>query len=298
MIEVRFHGRGGQGAKIASRILGQSGFLSGLYAQDFALFGAERRGAPVISFTRLDGEPIDQRGNIERPHLVVVMDDSLLREAIGQVFLGVTKSTPLFVNADPKRFEVIVKDLPAADYHPIDLSALAREIIGRTFVSAVAAAIAAKLVPGIEMTALAEAVRSEIAEFGLTADLVEKNVAAALETYQRVPALDLAITRRTSETFEPALQAVPYLGGAQFAGPTIRHRGSAALRATGNWRTERPEIDLAKCKRCFLCYLYCPEAAMRLDGENFPHVDYEHCKGCMICYEECPTDAISRRTES
>ena len=61
--------------------------------------------------------------------------------------------------------------------------------------------------------------------------------------------------------------------------------------------TERPVIELAKCKRCFLCYLYCPEAAMRLDAENFPHVDYEHCKGCMICYEECPTEAISRRAE-
>ncbi len=45
MIEVRFHGRGGQGAKIASRILGHSGFLAGLNVQDFALFGAERRGA-------------------------------------------------------------------------------------------------------------------------------------------------------------------------------------------------------------------------------------------------------------
>jgi 2-oxoacid:acceptor oxidoreductase delta subunit (pyruvate/2-ketoisovalerate family) len=72
----------------------------------------------------------------------------------------------------------------------------------------------------------------------------------------------------------------------------------AALRKTGNWRTERPVIDLAKCKRCFLCYLYCPEATMRLDTENFPHVDYDHCKGCMICYEECPTDAIARRQEA
>ena len=57
MIEVRFHGRGGQGAKIASRILSHSGILAGLYAQDFALFGAERRGAPVVSFTRLSAEP-------------------------------------------------------------------------------------------------------------------------------------------------------------------------------------------------------------------------------------------------
>src|SRR5690349_24129522 len=62
-------------------------------------------------------------------------------------------------------------------------------------------------------------------------------------------------------------QAVPYLGSSRFAGPTIRHRGSAALRPTGNWRSERPVIDLTKCKRCFLCYLYCPEAAM-MDSEH------------------------------
>ena len=103
---------------------------------------------------------------------------------------------------------------------------------------------------------------------------------------------------RAEAAEELSSPAVPYLGSAQFAGPTIRRRGSAALRETGNWRTERPEIELAKCKRCFLCYLYCPEAAMRLDAENFPHVDYDHCKGCMICYEECPTDAISRRMEA
>ena len=297
MIEVRFHGRGGQGAKIASRILGRSGFLSGLYAQDFALFGAERRGAPVVSFTRLSSEPIDQRGNIENPNLLVVMDDSLLKEARAQVFHGVSENTPLLVNADPQQIESLVKNLPAASYRLIDLSAIARQLIGHAFISAAAAAIAAKSVSNITVAALAEAVRSEISEFGLTADLVEKNVAAALDAYQRIPAVDLAAMRIAPQTFEPSLQAVPYLGSAQFAGPTIRHRGSAALRATGNWRIERPEIDLAKCKRCFLCYLYCPEAAMRLDAENYPRVDYDHCKGCMICYEECPTDAITRRVE-
>src|SRR5574342_1030661 len=98
MIEVRFHGRGGQGAKIASRILGRSGFLAGLYAQDFAIFGAERRGAPVVSCTRLDEQPIDTRGYIEAPSLVVVMDHSLLKEARDQVFHGVADTTPLFIN--------------------------------------------------------------------------------------------------------------------------------------------------------------------------------------------------------
>jgi pyruvate ferredoxin oxidoreductase gamma subunit len=298
MIEVRFHGRGGQGAKLASRILGRSGFLCGLQVQDFALFGAERRGAPVVSFTRLSSEPIDQRGNIERPNLVVVMDDSLLKEAPGQVFQGVDDKTPLFVNADPDRLEVKPQELPLAKLLFVDLSAIARERIGSGFVSAGAAAVAAKCIPAIGRPALEDAIKIELAEFGLAPELIEKNLAAAVESYQRTPHVDLAAAAAAEEASAPSCQAVPYLGTAHSAGPTIRRRGSAALRATGNWRVERPEIDLAKCKRCFICYLYCPEAAMKLDAENFPHVDYDHCKGCMICYEECPTDAIGRKLEA
>jgi pyruvate ferredoxin oxidoreductase gamma subunit len=296
LIEVRFHGRGGQGAKIASRILGQSGFLCGLYVQDFALFGAERRGAPVVSFARLSHEPIQERGNIERPNLVVVMDDSLLKEAPGQVFHGVDDKTPLFVNANPDSPEANPQALPPAKLLFVDLSAIARELIGNVFVSGAAAAVAAKCIPAINLPALKDAVRIELTEYGLAAELIEKNVAGASEAYQRTTAVDLAYSA-AEQTVTPSWQAVPYLGKSELVGPTIRRRGSAVLRATGNWRVERPEIDLAKCKRCFLCYLYCPEAAMRLDAENFPHVDSDHCKGCMICYEECPTDAITKRLE-
>jgi pyruvate ferredoxin oxidoreductase gamma subunit len=298
MIEIRFHGRGGQGAKIASRILGQSGFLAGLYAQDFALFGAERRGAPVVSFTRLSAEPIDRRGNIERPSLVIVMDDSLLKEAPAQLFQGVGAPTPVIVNSAAQSLPPASSALPAADYHVIDMDRIAQQSIGRPYVSAIAAAVAAKCVPAIKLDEIVQAVREEIAEFGPSAELIEKNLAAASAAFTLAMALDLSPSEKAVERVDAAWQAVPYLGSAQFAGPTIQHRKSAALRATGNWRTERPVIELAKCKRCFLCYLYCPEAAMRLDADNFPHVDYDHCKGCMICYEECPTAAISRSLEA
>jgi len=296
MIEVRFHGRGGQGAKIASRILGHSAILAGLYAQDFALFGAERRGAPVLSFTRLSSEPIAQRGEIEHPDLVVIVDDSLLKEAAGQVYRGVHGATPLIVNADPQRF--IDEGLPAAAYRAIDMQGIALKHIGRNFVSAIAAAIVAKQIADIDIEQLAVALRHELGDFGLAPELIEKNLAAARIAHEMTPILDLSRSQSDENEQLPSWQAVPYLASGQFAGPTIRHRGSAALRQTGNWRTERPVIELGKCKRCFLCYLYCPEAALRLDADNFPHVDYDHCKGCMICYEECPTDAITRRMES
>jgi 2-oxoacid:acceptor oxidoreductase gamma subunit (pyruvate/2-ketoisovalerate family) len=148
MIEVRFHGRGGQGAKIASRILGRGGFLAGLYAQDFALFGAERRGAPVVSCTRLSQKPIDRRGYVDCPNLVVVMDDSLLKEARAQVFEGVHAATPLLINGVVSDHPIEVHQLPAANFIFIDLSAIARRMMGRAFVSAAAAAVAAKLAHG------------------------------------------------------------------------------------------------------------------------------------------------------
>jgi pyruvate ferredoxin oxidoreductase gamma subunit len=295
MIEVRFHGRGGQGAKIASRILGRSGLLAGLYAQDFALFGAERRGAPVVSFTRVSETPIDQRGYIEEPDLVVVMDDSLLKEARVQVFHGVHAETPVLINAAASH--PMGDEFPAANYVFLDLSGIAREFLGRDLVSAAAAGVAAKCVPAISSDILAEAVRIEIAEFGLPEELIDKNAAAAREAYARAPLIRMSGRREPLQSADVLPVPPPHLLSPEFTSPTIRHRGSAALRNTGTWRMERPEIDLSQCKRCFLCYLYCPDAAIRLDSDNFPHIDYDHCKGCLICYEECPTDAITRRTE-
>ena len=78
MIEIRFHGRGGQGAVIASKILAVALFKEGKYPQSFAAFGAERRGAPVMAFTRFDRKPITRRSQVYEPHHVVVLDEPLL----------------------------------------------------------------------------------------------------------------------------------------------------------------------------------------------------------------------------
>ncbi|MEM2899529.1 MAG: 2-oxoacid:acceptor oxidoreductase family protein [Thermoplasmata archaeon] len=78
MIEIRFHGRGGQGAVIASNILADAAFREGMEVQAFPYFGVERRGAPVTAFTRLDTKPIRIRSEIKEPNIVVVLDESLL----------------------------------------------------------------------------------------------------------------------------------------------------------------------------------------------------------------------------
>ncbi len=78
MIEVRFHGRGGQGAVIASNILAEAAFKEGKNVQSFPHFGVERRGAPVAAFTRIDSGNIRIRNKIYKPDHVVVLDPTLM----------------------------------------------------------------------------------------------------------------------------------------------------------------------------------------------------------------------------
>ena len=71
------------------------------------------------------------------------------------------------------------------------------------------------------------------------------------------------------------------------------------LARTGGWRTGlEPSVDLSLCVNCLLCWLYCPDSAVVLDGTTFTGFDLDVCKGCEICAEACPTGAITMVEES
>ncbi len=78
MIEIRTHGRGGQGAVIASEILAEAFFREGKYVQAFPAFGVERRGAPVVAFTRVADDEIRERCEIYEPDHLIVLDPVLI----------------------------------------------------------------------------------------------------------------------------------------------------------------------------------------------------------------------------
>jgi len=78
MMEIRFHGRGGQGTVVASKIMAEAVFLDGKYSQSFPAFGVERRGAPVTAFLRVDDAPIRIRAEIYEPDHLVVLDPLLV----------------------------------------------------------------------------------------------------------------------------------------------------------------------------------------------------------------------------
>jgi 2-oxoacid:acceptor oxidoreductase delta subunit (pyruvate/2-ketoisovalerate family) len=69
--------------------------------------------------------------------------------------------------------------------------------------------------------------------------------------------------------------------------------GEAVQPRTGGWRTGvKPAVQLERCVNCLLCWLYCPDSAIRLDGEDFAGFDLDLCKGCELCAAVCPVDAI------
>ena len=96
MIEIRLHGRGGQGAVTSAELLALAAINQGKYAQAFPSFGPERRGAPVVAFCRIDDKPIRIRTNIYNPDLVLVLDPSILR--LINVTSGLKKDGILITN--------------------------------------------------------------------------------------------------------------------------------------------------------------------------------------------------------
>jgi len=66
---------------------------------------------------------------------------------------------------------------------------------------------------------------------------------------------------------------------------------------TSAWRSSKPVIDLKNCTRCYICWKYCPDMAIAINGEGWPEVKYDYCKGCGICAEECARDCIVMEKE-
>jgi pyruvate ferredoxin oxidoreductase delta subunit len=80
-------------------------------------------------------------------------------------------------------------------------------------------------------------------------------------------------------------------------GNIVKEAGSASARKTGDWRTERPILDKEKCTKCALCWLYCPDAAIKPTEEGYYEADLDYCKGCGICADICPVEAITMTEE-
>ena len=132
MIEIRWHGRGGQGAKTASQLLADAAFMSGKYIQSFPEYGPERSGAPITAYNRISDERCSIHSNIYEPDYVVVVDETLLESV--DVTAGLKKEGAIVINSSKNASELkpLLRGYEGKVY-TIDAATISRKHLGGYF---------------------------------------------------------------------------------------------------------------------------------------------------------------------
>jgi pyruvate ferredoxin oxidoreductase gamma subunit len=178
MIEVRWHGRGGQGAVTSVELLAVAAIGAGKFAQGFPSFGPERRGAPVAAFSRIDDKKIKVRSGIYQPDVVVVLDSSLI--GLVNVIDGLKPNGKLIVNT-PKTPEEIRQELNfKGTVATVDGTGIARKEMGVPIANTTMIGALLKIIGVMGLDAMKEAVEQR---FGRIA---QKNLAAMKRAYEEI----------------------------------------------------------------------------------------------------------------
>ena len=132
LIEIRWHGRGGQGAKTASLLLADAAFNTGKYIQGFPEYGPERMGAPITAYNRISDNPITVHSNIYEPDFVVVVDDTLLETV--DITSGLKQDGAIIINTT-KSTDYLRKTLKnySGNIYTIDARKISVEALGKYF---------------------------------------------------------------------------------------------------------------------------------------------------------------------
>jgi pyruvate ferredoxin oxidoreductase gamma subunit/2-oxoisovalerate ferredoxin oxidoreductase gamma subunit len=185
MYEIRFHGRGGQGAVVASTVLASAFFKERKFVQAFPNFGAERRGAPVVAFTRVSDQEIRERFGIYEPDCLIILDSSLTRRK--GITQGLKEGHWIIINSDRRPEEYIF--LGPYCVATLDANTIAQKYgLGNVAVPIVNTTILgafAKATRKVEIESIMDAVRENVPS------KPEQNAKAALEAYEKVVLLDV-----------------------------------------------------------------------------------------------------------
>lgn len=267
MIEVRFHGRGGQGAVTAVRILASALYLEGKYTQAIPMYGTERRGAPVTAFLRIGEGRINERDLVHSPDIVVVLDPLLARTV--PVTEGLKEGGLLIMNFPKPGSEAGIGGrfkLATVDATGIALETLGRPITNTAMLGAFSRASGLVSLQSLEKALLEQ----------WPGRLGEMNLRALRAAYERV---------------------TPPVDASGFQAAWVKPGDEFINRDVSSWRIFRPQVEEGRCIGCRRCYIYCPEVAISM-VQGKAVINYSFCKGCGICCEECPTGAISMVQEA
>lgn len=175
--EIRWHGRGGQGAVTSAELVAQAAINEGKYAQAFPAFGAERRGAPVVAFVRISSnEPIRVRAEIAEPDVVVVLDPGLLR--IVDVTSGLKANGMLVVNTKKQPEQIRQEFNINWSLATVDATKIVQELLGVPIVNTSMVGALLRATGVVKLESLLEPLRQR---FGR---LAERNIEAMKRAHQ------------------------------------------------------------------------------------------------------------------
>lgn len=186
ILEIRWHGRGGQGAKTAAQLLAEAAAAVGKYIQGFPEYGPERMGAPVLAFTRISNTPIELHCHITEPNIVVVLDPTLLRR--GDVTDGVPNDGIVLINTDQSPQELRrALSVNKQRVYTVNASRIAKETIGRPIPNTplLGALIRVTDIMSLEQL-LADTEKKLGRKFADCPQIVEGNLKAVQQAYKEV----------------------------------------------------------------------------------------------------------------
>ena len=184
LTEVRWHGRGGQGAKTASYIMAVAAAEAGWQVQAFPAYGPERRGAPMRSYVRISDGPIRLRSGITNPEIVVVLDPSLL--GTEDVAAGVAEDGIIIVNSSesPQQMRQLLGN-PPAQVCTVDATQIALDTMGRNIPNTPMLGAVAKVAEVLALEGMKAAVTKQLGA-KLSSAVVEGNLQAVQRAYEEV----------------------------------------------------------------------------------------------------------------
>jgi 2-oxoacid:acceptor oxidoreductase gamma subunit (pyruvate/2-ketoisovalerate family)/2-oxoacid:acceptor oxidoreductase delta subunit (pyruvate/2-ketoisovalerate family) len=275
---------------MAAQALASAAVIEDQYAVAFPFFGAERRGAPVLAFARVDKNHIYGKTQVYEPDYIVVLDDRLIE--LVNVLEGLKPEAIAVVNSKLKPEELdLGKEMKIG---VVDATSIALEVLGAPITNSAILGSFAKTTGELKIESIEKGIK-DIFGRRIGEELGEKNAKAARKAYENTIVGTCKGEKKYQDVKKwlPTYKELP-LGGAT---PSIQTDaglvgpGSFIENKTGSWRTFKPIYDQEKCNMCLFCWFYCPEGCIERQDEKM-EIDYDYCKGCGICANECPKEAI------
>jgi pyruvate ferredoxin oxidoreductase gamma subunit len=188
LLEIRWHGRGGQGAKTAALLFADAAVETGKYIQAFPEYGPERMGAPVFAFNRISDQPIFQHCGIKSPNIVVVLDPTLMETV--DVTEGLPEDGVVLVNTQ-KTADEIKKQLKLTKQHVyvVDASKISQEILNRNLPNTPMLGALIKVSKLLDFNDMLESVKVRLKhKFPNRPEVVEGNIKAIKRAYEEAKA--------------------------------------------------------------------------------------------------------------